>query len=440
MTPITAKSFNRLPFVLACVLALFAGFSFADEAPPNNGYQPVTSADHDVDPAILALMVTPLSKQELEAEAEAWRKLIHRQATRLSREEIRTKTQDGESQAGEDKKTELAESAAELRIQLNSLIKRADIVLDELEKKGGDPGELRTYFKAVSGVQVDIADTNTAWVALTTWLKSSEGGVMMLISFIKFMLALIVVYGISVIAGRITDSITHNTHITVLLKNFVRVAVRRTVLIVGFIVSLTILDINVGPVLALIGAAGLVVGLALQSTLSNFASGVLILIYRPFDVDDVINVGGVAGKVHSMTLLSTTIKTLDNQHIVVPNNNVWGDTITNITGSQTRRVDMVFGISYDDDFDKAKTILKDILDKHPKVLDEPKSVVRVHELADSSVNLVCRPWVKTEDYWDVHWDVTEGAKRAFDEQGITIPFPQRDVHFYPSEQPDAADK
>jgi small conductance mechanosensitive channel len=199
-------------------------------------------------------------------------------------------------------------------------------------------------------------------------------------------------------------------------------------------VSLTILGINVGPVLALIGAAGLVVGLALQSTLSNFASGVFILIYRPFDVNDIIKVGGVVGHVQSMTLVSTTIKTLDNQLVIIPNNSVWGDTIINVTGSTERRIDLMFGIGYGDDFTKAQKIMQKILDDHPKVLKKPESQVRVHELGDSSVNFVCRPWVKTDDYWDVYWDVTEAVKREFDAQGVSIPFPQQDVHLIPSGQ------
>jgi len=211
-----------------------------------------------------------------------------------------------------------------------------------------------------------------------------------------------------------------------------KVSVRRTVFAIGFIASLPILGVDVGPVLALIGAAGLVIGLALQGTLSNFASGVLILVYRPYDINDAITVAGVSGKVSGMNLLYTTIKTFDNQLITIPNNSVWNDTIINITGSSERRVDLVFGIGYGDDFGQAQSILHSILKSHPKVLETPEPVIRVHELADSSVNLICRPWAKTEDYWDVYWDVMETVKREFDKQGISIPFPQRDVHFFPA--------
>jgi small conductance mechanosensitive channel len=202
------------------------------------------------------------------------------------------------------------------------------------------------------------------------------------------------------------------------------------VLFIGFFVGLSALEVNIGPVLAIIGAAGFVIAFALQNSLSNFASGILMLLYRPFDVSDVINVAGVLGKVESMNLLSTQMRTPDNQLVIVPNNSVWGDVITNITGITQRRVDLVFGIGYGDDIDKAQRILEEIVNAHALVLEEPKAIVKLHQLADSSVNFVCRPWVKPENYWDVYWDITREVKRRFDAEGVSIPFPQTDVHLY----------
>jgi small conductance mechanosensitive channel len=173
-----------------------------------------------------------------------------------------------------------------------------------------------------------------------------------------------------------------------------------------------------------------VIAFALQNSLSNFASGILMLIYRPFDTGDVINVAGTLGKVESMNLLSTQLRTPDNQLVIVPNNSVWGDVITNITGITQRRVDMVFGIGYNDDIDKTQRILEEIVKGHELVLKEPASIVKLHELADSSVNFICRPWVKPENYWDVYWDITREVKRRFDAENVSIPFPQRDVHIY----------
>jgi small conductance mechanosensitive channel len=202
------------------------------------------------------------------------------------------------------------------------------------------------------------------------------------------------------------------------------------VMLFGILVALSQLGISLGPLLAGLGVVGFIVGFALQDTLGNFAAGVMILLYRPYDMGDLIDVGGVFGKVDKMSLVSTSLLTLDNQLFVVPNSKIWGDVIKNVTAQDTRRIDMVFGISYSDDIPKAESILEDILQSHDKVLDTPESMVRLHTLGASSVDFVVRPWVKGDDYWDVYWDVTRTVKLRFDEEGVSIPFPQRDVHVY----------
>jgi small conductance mechanosensitive channel len=154
----------------------------------------------------------------------------------------------------------------------------------------------------------------------------------------------------------------------------------------------------------------------------------MILLYRPFDVGDVVDAGGVSGKVSHMSLVNTTFMTFDNQSLVVPNNNIWGAVITNVTAQRTRRVDLVFGISYGDDIEKAERVLHEIVESYDAVLDDPEPMIKLHELADSSVNFIVRPWVKTDDYWDTYWDLTKAVKQRFDKEGISIPFPQRDVH------------
>jgi len=201
-------------------------------------------------------------------------------------------------------------------------------------------------------------------------------------------------------------------------------------MVFGVIVGLAALEVNIGPLLAVIGAACFVVAFALQNSLANFASGLLIMIFRPFDVGDAIEVAGVAGKVEAVSLLSTQMKTFDNKAVAIPNNELWGSVITNITASGQRRVDMQFGIGYEDDIDKAQKILEDIISSHELVLKEPDPVIRLHELGDSSVNFIVRPWAKTDDVWTVFWDVTREVKKRVDTEGISIPFPQRDVHIY----------
>jgi small conductance mechanosensitive channel len=202
------------------------------------------------------------------------------------------------------------------------------------------------------------------------------------------------------------------------------------VFLLGLIIALSMLEVNIGPLLAGLGVIGFVVGFALQNTLSNFAAGFMILLYRPYDIGDYVTAGGVSGTVDSMNLVSTTIKTPDNQSEIVPNGQIWGGTITNVTGNETRRIDFVFGIGYDDDIAKAQKVLEEIVASNQKVLQNPVPVIQVHELADSSVNFVCRPWVNTGDYWTVYWEITRAVKERFDAEGIGIPYPQQDVHVY----------
>jgi len=158
----------------------------------------------------------------------------------------------------------------------------------------------------------------------------------------------------------------------------------------------------------------------------------MVLLYRPYDVGDMIDcAGGVFGKVSEMSLVSTTILTIDNKTLIVPNSKIWGGVITNVTAQRIRRVDLVFGIGYADDIPKAEEILASIVADHPKVLDDPEPVVKLSNLGDSSVDFIVRPWCARDDYWDVYWELTREVKLRFDREGVSIPFPQRDVHFYP---------
>jgi small conductance mechanosensitive channel len=335
------------------------------------------------------------------------------------------------TEAKADLKKALIKHVTDLMAERTALIDRFNVVLAELTAKGGETEEYDTYIKAVSGIKVDVTDASATWTTITGWLMSPEGGFRWAVNIIQFLVIVIVFYLLSVVAGKATEkALSKSKTFSSLLREFLVMSSRRLVLFIGFFVGLSALEVNIGPVLAIIGAAGFVIAFALQNSLSNFASGILMLIYRPFDVGEVISVAGVLGKVESMNLLSTQLRTPDNQLVIVPNNSVWGDVITNITGITQRRVDLVFGIGYSDDIDKAQKVLEEIVNGHELVLKEPEVVVKLHELADSSVNFICRPWVKPEDYWNVYWDITREVKRRFDAEGISIPFPQRDVHLY----------
>lgn len=251
----------------------------------------------------------------------------------------------------------------------------------------------------------------------------------LIIAFIIFYLFLV----LSRIARKITRKSLESSDLNIssLMKSMIISSVARSILILGIFVALSQLGISLAPVLAGLGVAGFIIGFALQDTLGNFASGLMILIYRPYDVGDMVDVaGGVFGKVKGMSLVSTTILTVDNQTLVVPNTKIWGDVIKNITAQKLRRVDLVFGIGYSDNIEHAEKVLWEIINNHPLVLQEPEPTIKLHTLNDSSVDFVVRPWVRTDDYWDVHWDVTKAVKLRFDQEEISIPFPQRDVHIY----------
>jgi len=196
------------------------------------------------------------------------------------------------------------------------------------------------------------------------------------------------------------------------------------------IAALNQMGVQTTSFVAIIGAAGLAVGLALQGSLSNFAAGVLMILFRPFKVGDYIEAGGTAGTVEEIQIFSTILTTPDNKVIIVPNAKITGDNIVNYSAKDTRRMDLVFGVGYSDDLQKVKDILQNILQNDPRVLKVPEPMVGVLELADSSVNFAVRPWVKSSDYWPLFFDLKETIKKRFDAEGISIPFPQQDVHLY----------
>lgn len=198
------------------------------------------------------------------------------------------------------------------------------------------------------------------------------------------------------------------------------------------LVTLDFVGVKTTSFVAILATAGLAVGLALQGSLANFASGVLIIMFRPFTVGNAIDAGGVFGIVEEISILTTNMKTPDNKVIIVPNSQIMGGAITNFSKKETRRVDMVFGCGYDDDIKKAKALLEDILEKDERILKDPAYTVGVMELGDSSVNFAVRPWVNAADYWSVFFDTHETVKVRFDEEGLSIPYPQSDVHMFPA--------
>lgn len=214
------------------------------------------------------------------------------------------------------------------------------------------------------------------------------------------------------------------------LVRFLEKIIYYTLLVAVIIAAVDQAGIKTTSFLAILGAAGLAVGLALKDSLANFASGVLLIIFHPFRVGDMVTVAGATGTVERIDIFNSILITPDNQKVIIPNSTITSDVITNITAKPTRRIDLVIGISYGDDVGRARTILQEIIQAEPRILAEPASVVALGELGPSSVDILVRPWVKTDDYWDVRFALLEQIKQTFAEQGITIPFPQQDVHLY----------
>ena len=203
-----------------------------------------------------------------------------------------------------------------------------------------------------------------------------------------------------------------------------------TLLVAVILAAADQVGIKTTSFLAILGAAGLAVGLALKDSLSNFASGVMLILFQPFRVGDVVTVAGVTGKISYINIFNTVLNTGDNQKIIIPNSSITSDVITNITANPTRRLDLVIGIGYDDDIREAKSVLEALVKEDERILADPAPTIALGELGASSVDLLVRPWVKTGDYWDVRADLLERIKISFDEKGISFPYPQQDVHMY----------
>ena len=321
---------------------------------------------------------------------------------------------------------------------VRGLAEKLDAVLVMMGELGMDTSDYQAQVLSATGqITTDLFNFSVFTGLLTKWWNNiwnviAESGPDLIFNILLFF---IIIYGFRKLADIVQKLVERGLEksqlkLSELLRRMVVSIVRNCIFILGVLVALSQVGISLGPLLAGLGVVGFVVGFALQDSLSNFAAGGMILIYRPFDVGDLVEAGGVSGRVNHMSLVNTTILTLDNQTILIPNNKIWGDVIKNVTAQTMRRVDMMFGISYTDDIPKTERVLQEILDSNDKVLDEPEPDIRLHELADSSVNFIVRPWVKMDDYWEVYWNITRSVKMRFDEEEISIPFPQRDVHIF----------
>jgi small conductance mechanosensitive channel len=393
------------------------------EAPPA---PPARVVDPSIGAEELALRLVPLTSDELGAVADAWLGIVKAKTQEVIDAQIAVATAD-------------TAGAAAARARVVALVEERKPLFDNLsavltswEKKGGDEARIaamRAYRASVLVEETRGTDVQTLLHRLREWALSTDGGIGLLLKLLLVVVALLAAVTVARVARRMTTRVAdHYMHFSKLLQAALAMAVYWIVLALGLMVLLTVIGVDISPVYALVGGASFILAFALQSTLGNLAAGLMIMVNRPFDVGDLVTVAGTMGTVKAVNIVSTTLTSPDNKLCIVPNASVWGNVITNVTANDTRRIDLTFSIGYDDDIEKAQHVLEDVVQHHPLVLKEPEPMIRMNELAASSVNFVVRPWVRKEDYWTVLCDLTQQIKQAFDANGISIPFPQQDIH------------
>ncbi|WP_433989484.1 hypothetical protein SuNHUV7_41310 (plasmid) [Pseudoseohaeicola sp. NH-UV-7] len=378
----------------------------------------------------LATLMVPLTSDELAEVAEVWQGYIRAALEKSAHLNVAL------NNASKSDAELLREQLAALVSVSRDLRDSYSLVLVTWERKGADADALKKhkdYVLAVHAATVQTLDPVTLLRALGRWSVSSDGGLGVLLKLAGLIVAVWAMFFVSRMVRKFAArGLERVPSLSRLLKTFVLGAVYWLTFSLGVMIVLALFGVNVTPLFAVLGGASFILGFALQETLGNLASGLMIMALKPFDTGDYIQVAGTSGVVDDMSVISTTIRTFDNQVITVPNSKIWGDVITNVSASATRRVDLVFGIGYGDDATHAIKVLSDLVNADELCMKNPSAEVFVGELGESSVNIFCRPWVKSENYWTVYWGLTGRAKERFDAEGISIPFPQRDVHLYQS--------
>jgi small conductance mechanosensitive channel len=380
-----------------------------------------------IDAGRLELLLLPLTEPQLASASEAWQRIVQEQTQDVVNATLRISEMEGETA------DLFRERVAQLADERRHMFDNFTIVLNGWQKKGGDADQIAKYRAYHSSIIIDEirnADVETLRQRSLKWLTARDGGMEVAMDVAIILGSLV---GL-VFLARLIRAVTRRwmnrvNRMSSLLASFLGGVFYWLTLAFGLMVVLSMLGVDVTPLFALVGGVSFILAFAMQETIANFFSGLMIMINKPFDEGDYVDLEGVtAGTVRQTNLISTTIATVDNKIVAVPNNRVWNSIITNVTASTTRRVDMVFGISYSDDIGHAIGLLEELVAAHPLALDAPEPVVCVGELAESSVNLICRPWAKTVDYWALFWDMQRLVKERFDAEGISIPFPQRSVH------------
>ncbi len=379
-------------------------------------------------------------------------KMVQARATKLAGEvklsvEELDALRDQLDKAPEADKSKVQSQIAAVQAEKDGATEGLSSIVALMRKRGiDDTSYSELLLRATGQINVETLSIDVAKSFITreladakTWLRERGPTIA-----VKIIIVLAILLGFKLLANLVGRSVRlamsrSRLGATLLMQRFVTRSAETLVMLFGVLVVLWQLNVEVVHLLAGLGIAGFIVGFALQDVLANFAAGMMILAYRPYDVGDWIEVPDAAGKVHYMNLVSTTILTGDNQKLLVPNRKIWGSIIRNVTSEDTRRVDLTFGIGYSDDIARAEQIFKEIIAADERVLATPEPLIRLTELGESSVDFSVRAWCRTTDYWELRWHITRRVKERFDEEGVSIPFPQRDVHLYRAVAASAAD-
>lgn len=421
-------AFMRLLILIAMLAVPMASFAQQTDDAVSKYAAPDAANNPDLTQNELQLLMLPLPEAELAELADVWQGHLRNKVMAGVMLNLKlANTSGGEAR-------NIREGIVTTTTETNLTLGKYRTVLAEWERKGADPAAFEPYAKYASAVTselFEVSDYRALIRIAKAWLFSAEGGLGFIIKLATGLVGFVAVVLLARFIRRVaTRAIERIPTMSQLLKSFVLKAAYWLTLATGIVLILAVVGVNVTPLFAVFGGISFILAFALQDTLGNLASGLMIMVLKPFDTGDLIHVSGTSGIVDNVSVIATTIRTFDNQIIVVPNSKVWGDVITNVNAAPERRVDLVFGIGYTDSAPKAIEILTTLIEQNKLCLTDPAPSIFVGELADSSVNIFCRPWVKTADYWTVYWDLLSQAKDQFDAQGISIPYPQRDVHVY----------
>jgi small conductance mechanosensitive channel len=446
----------RLSFTLCLFLGLLSvtsfGISFDAEAqepagspqveadgPSTDDPQPLVTStllpdqisqvtEQSIDPEVLVLRLVPLTVQELETAAKTWLSIVR------AKNQVVAEAQVELNQSDDEINGVARERLQRLIEERNRLFDKFTSVVRAWKKKGGTPEKIKEYTTYRDSILLDETlnfDIETLTRYLARWAVDRNGGVDILVKIGILSLALVLLVLIARIArAALGRAVSRIPDMSELLQNFLAQALFWFILAIGLFVVMTLLGADVTPAFAVMGGAVFVLAFAMQDALGNLVAGLMIMTYRPFDLRDYVEVEGAEGTVRSVSIASTRLHTPDNKVVSVPNGRIWGNVIVNHTANFTRRVDLTFGISYGDSIQNACAILSDCVANHPLCLKAPLPNIQVHQLGESSVDIICRPWVKRDDYYTVFWDLQRIVKERFDAEGITIPFPQRQLHVY----------